>query len=303
MEHVRSHPRGPPAGLGRAVALLSHAPAVRMDTVGKAASQAASWEECGAPRTSTIEAPAPEGGPRSRPPAPSAAPAPEAPTRRTRDLAAAAKRLFKHPRLMPYHRLILAVRADQPRAALPPPRPRRLAGRRRERPLRARGTDDRELHRGGPHPPAERPQRPLRARRSRIAVLAAVDPMEHLEGASRRRHPRRCRARRNGVARRVHLGGDRCPRGSPRERLHHDARPLLLPRRAGGARRRLRGPAGEEPRPQRVRDVPPARRLDGHRALLGAHARNQGAELAGRDAGRPDGERRVALAAAAARRE
>ena len=38
-----------------------------------------------------------------------AAPAPEAPTRRTRDLAAAAKRLFKHPRLMPYHRLILAV--------------------------------------------------------------------------------------------------------------------------------------------------------------------------------------------------
>ena len=40
---------------------------------------------------------------------------------------------------------------------------------------------------------------------------------------------------------RVHLGGDRRPRAPSRERLRHHARARLLPRRAGAARRRLRG--------------------------------------------------------------
>ena len=53
-------------------------------------------------------------------------------------LAPAARRPLKHPRLMPYHRLIVAVLLINARAALAPPRPRRLADRRRQRAVGAR---------------------------------------------------------------------------------------------------------------------------------------------------------------------
>ena len=87
----------------------------------------------------------------------------------------------------------------------------------------------------------------------------------------------------------------------------------LRPRRPGAARRRLRSPAGAEPRAQRVRAVAPLRRLDGDRAVLGADAPprrpqrgdatalERSRRLARLGAGDPDGERRLAVAAAAAR--
>ena len=66
-------------------------------------------------------------------------------------------------------------------------------------------------------PPADRAQRHLRPRRPRLADLAAVDPLERLEGAPRRRHPRRLRDRRHGLAVRLRRRGDRHPRPrSPR---------------------------------------------------------------------------------------
>ena len=81
-----------------------------------------------------------------------------------------------------------------------------------------------------------------------------------------------------------------------------DAGAHRLPRRPDGARRRLRGSAGAQPRAQRVRAFAPLRRLDRDRALLGADASPR--------AGRPgvarpgtrgrDREYRLAVAAAAA---
>ena len=204
-------------------------------------------------------------------------------------------------------------RAAQRRGALGPPRSRGLADRRRERAVGAGVPDALEPRRRGPDPPAERPQRPLRAGWAWVAIVAAVAPMERLQGAPRRRHPRRRSARRNGVAVRVHRRRDRRSRAPSRERVHHHPRPRLLPRRPRRARRRLRGAAGAEPGAQRVRALPPLRRLDRHRALLGAHRaprppqprrrrRSSGNRigLARLGAGDPDGQRRLALAAVAA---
>ena len=102
-------------------------------------------------------------------------------------------------------------RAPEPRRARLPPGPRRLARSRRQRTVGPRRRDAPQSHRGGAHPPAERPQLALRARGSRIAHLAALGAMEHLQGAPRRRDPRRRRARRYGRAVRVRRRRDRRP--------------------------------------------------------------------------------------------
>jgi hypothetical protein len=175
-------------------------------------------------------------------------------------------------------------RAAQLRRVGLPPRARRVADRRRERAVGRVVPDARELRRRCPDPATERPQRPLRTRRARIAFLAAMAAVERVKGASRGRHPLRQRARRHGVAVRVHVHGDDGPRAPPRERLRHDPRPRLLPRRPSRARRRLRGAAGAKPRPQRVRAVAPVCRLDVDRAVLGPH-RASGAARARRHRG------------------
>ena len=198
---------------------------------------------------------------------------PPAPARRG---ATAVRRALKHPRAMPYHRLIVAVvavnvallchhlqrgdwRIDDGSALSALAAPHAAEPRRRRA-----------------HPPADRPQRALRACRPRVALMAAVAAVERLEGPPHRRHPRRRRACRDRLAVRVRGRRDR-HRGAPSgQRLDRHRRPLLLPGRAGVDRRRLRGARGPRPRPQRLRDHPSLRRLDGDRALLGAHASKRG---------------------------
>ena len=94
------------------------------------------------------------------------------------------------------------------------------------------------------------------------------------------------------------------PARASRERVDHDAGARLLPRRAGAARRRLRGPPVRS-RAHNVFELSHRlRRLDGDRALLGADAsaRRRAPSWQRLGAGGPDGERRLAVAAAAARR-
>ena len=187
-------------------------------------------------------------------------------------------------------------RPGQPWSALVPLDSRPLVRRRWQRAVGTRVADARESRRGGADPAAERPQPPLRARRTRFALVAAVAALERLQRAPGRRDPCRRRAGRDRVAVRVCRGGG-CGSGGRR-----DARAHRLPRRPDGARRRLRGSAGAQPRAQRVRAFAPLRRLDRDRALLGADASPR--------AGRPgvarlgtrgrDREHRLAVAAAAA---
>ena len=73
--------------------------------------------------------------------APSTAPAATAPVCAPPRLVPAARRLSKHPRLMPYHRLIALVVLINLGGAPVPPGPRRLGDRRRQRAVGARGAD------------------------------------------------------------------------------------------------------------------------------------------------------------------
>ena len=122
----------------------------------------------------------------------------------------------------------------------------------------------------------------------------------------RRRAPRRLRARGHGVAVRVHgHGAHRARHGHHPRRGERDRAPLPDRRRRRAARR----PA---PRPQRVRAQPPLRRLERGRAVLGPHAAPRPArrrarrardrdQLAGLGARARHAEHRRAVAAAAAR--
>ena len=97
-------------------------------------------------------------------------------------------------------------------------------------------------HRGGPHPAADRAQHPLRAGRPWFPFVAAVGPVERVQGAPRRRPPRRLRARRDGVAVRLHRRRDRDPRPPPRERHADDARAVPRARRPDGGGDGVREP-------------------------------------------------------------
>ena len=207
---------------------------------------------------------------------------------------------LRRPRLIAVPPADPRGRAGEPRSALVPPRPRRLADRRWQRAVGTRVADARELHRGGAHPPAERAQPPLRAGRTRLAVVAAVAALERLEGAPRRRHPRRRRAGRDGVAVRVHRAW---PRPAPRATRRRSCSPGAS--RADAARRasaRLRRCAA---RAHNVFEL--SHRFGGWTAIglfwaLTLHLdAGRARRLARVGAGDPDGERRLAVAAAAAR--
>ena len=204
--------------------------------------------------------------------------------------------------LMPYHRLIVLVVLGQPRGALVPPRPRRLADRRRQRTVGARGPDARELHGRRADPPAARPQRAVRPGGARIAswplwIRWSVSKVHHVGG--------------------IHAGGALAGTAwlcaftvratVARSRAPESVSLTTVVLAYGLAALALLVvvcalPAVQEPRPQRVRAQPPVRRLDGDRAVLGPDLgpRRDRLELAGLGAGAADREHRLAVAAAAA---
>ena len=170
-------------------------------------------------------------------------------------------------------------------------------------------------HRGGAHPPAGGAQPPLRTGRPWVADVAAVGPVERLQGAPRRRPPRRLRDRGDGVAVRLHRRRVRDPRPPSGESSRRRRSCCASGSSPAGGRDGVRHPTGARPGPQRVRAVAPMGRLDGDRAVLGAdrpprpptgaattsRAGGDRVGLARVGPGDPDGERRVAVAAAATR--
>ena len=160
-----------------------------------------------------------------------------------------------------------------------PARQRRRAARGRRRALGPGGAHAREPRRRRADPPAARPQRAVRAGGPRLGRLAAVAPLERLEGQPRRRAPRRLRARRHGVAVRVH--GHRA-HGA---RHDHHARGRERDRAALPDRRRRRAARRPPPCPQRLRAHAPLRRLERGRAVLGPDPAPRAARRRARRAG------------------